>query len=222
MKTILKFNSKNSFVLPMEFRDDDVRFSDSFAEYFIERYSKPNNMVFDPFAGFGTTLYAAEKLGRKAYGIEYLSERAEYIKQNIENNAVILHENSLNLEEINLPEIDFILTSPPYMSKSNHPQYPFARYKITGQGYNDYLNDIANIFCHLKSKMKSDAFAVIEVSNLIIDGEFTPLAWDVAKSIADVLTLEHEFVIEWQGDSSPTYGFGYDHSYALVFRNNCL
>ena len=34
-----------------------------------------------------------------------------------------------------LPEIGFILTSPPYMQKTSHPAYPFTGYKITGQGY---------------------------------------------------------------------------------------
>ncbi len=39
--------------------------------------------------------------------------------------------------ELKLPQkyqddIDFQITSPPYMSKNNHPQYPFAGYKIKG------------------------------------------------------------------------------------------
>jgi DNA modification methylase len=56
MNTVLRFNTLNALALPIEFQNDDVRFSDAFAEYFIKHFSRPSDMVFDPFAGFGTTL----------------------------------------------------------------------------------------------------------------------------------------------------------------------
>ena len=219
MNTILKFNTQNSLDLPPQFQSDDVRFSGSFAEYFISQFSKPGDVVFDPFAGYGTTLYAAEKLGRRPLGVEFVPERAEYIKANLKNPDGIVCGSSLKLDKINLPEIDFSLTSPPYMQKVNHPEYPFAGYLVTGQNYNDYLRDIADVYRQIKKKLKVNAYAVIEVSNLMIDEVFTPLAWDIAKSVSEVLTFKREIVIEWQSDNSPTYGFGYDHSYALIFQH---
>lgn len=219
MKTILSFDTGNALSLPSQFHNDDVRFSDSFAEYFVDHFSKPNDMVFDPFAGFGTTMYAAERLGRRAIGVEFLPERTEYIKANLKNPNGIVCGNSLQLDKIDLPEIDFILTSPPYMQKTNHPQYPFAGYQITGQTYEDYLHDIAKIFNQIKKRLKPGACVVVEASNLIIDDEFTPLAWDIANNLSNVLTLKQEIVLEWQSDTSPAYGFGYDHSYALVFQS---
>jgi hypothetical protein len=90
---------------------------------------------------------------------------------------------------------------------------------------------------------------VIEAGNLLIDGSFTPLAWDIARNVSKVLQFKHEIIIEWldgacqneawqndasqndvsqddaspddapQGDKSPAYGYGYDHSYAFVFQN---
>jgi hypothetical protein len=60
----------------------------------------------------------------------------------------------------------------------------------------------------------------IEISNIIKEGILTTLAWDVAKSVGEILTLEKEIIIEWESDKkSEKYGYGYDHSYCLVFRN---
>lgn len=36
----------------------------------IETFSKPGDIVLDPFAGSGTTLVAAQRLGRRSVGIE--------------------------------------------------------------------------------------------------------------------------------------------------------
>jgi DNA modification methylase len=203
----------------VEFQHDDVRFSDSFAEYFIERLSQPGDLVFDPFAGFGTTLLAAEKLKRRALGIEFLPERVAYIKSIVKNPNGIVCGSALKLDELNVPDIDFILTSPPYMQKTNHPEYPFAGYQITGQGYADYLRDISSVFAYLRKNLKSGAYVVIEVSNLLINDAFTPLAWDIVQSVGAALSFKQELIIHWQCNSSPAYGFGYDHSYALVFQN---
>lgn len=40
------------------------------AEWYIERYTEPDDLVLDPMAGTGTTLLAALWLGRRALGVE--------------------------------------------------------------------------------------------------------------------------------------------------------
>ena len=46
----------------------DVRFSPDLVAAFMEAYTAPGDLVFDPFAGFGTTLLAAEQMRRRALG----------------------------------------------------------------------------------------------------------------------------------------------------------
>lgn len=226
----------NELTLPDALAGDDVRFADDLAAYFIQRFTKSGDLVFDPFAGFGTTLFMAEKLGRIGCGIELLPERAAYIRSIIHGKSRIFCASALDIERLALPEIDFSITSPPYMSQNDHEEYPFAAYQKTGADYQQYLLDIQEVFRQLQARLKPEAYAVIEISNIVHNGMLTTLAWDVAAKVGEVMTLVKEIVINWHsgdptvlnGDPdsshmcrkvSGSYGFGYDHSYCLIFRN---
>jgi len=47
-------------------------FSSGLVKYFLTEYSSQPGRVLDPFAGVGTTLFAAQELGWKSYGVELL------------------------------------------------------------------------------------------------------------------------------------------------------
>src|SRR5262249_30585933 len=74
--------SESWFVAPMELEDlpPGVRYPhlavpELVIERYIRRYSQPGDTVLDPFAGFGSTLAVAQRLGRRACGIELDPER---------------------------------------------------------------------------------------------------------------------------------------------------
>ncbi|MCK9592984.1 MAG: DEAD/DEAH box helicase [Methanoregula sp.] len=48
----------------------------------IELWTNPGDLIFDPFAGIGSTIYQAVKMGRKGYGIEL---KKAYYDQAVEN-----------------------------------------------------------------------------------------------------------------------------------------
>jgi len=50
----------------------------------ILRYTKKNEIVFDPFLGSGTTAYEAESLNRNFIGIEIQKKLVDYVRKNIE------------------------------------------------------------------------------------------------------------------------------------------
>jgi len=211
MRTCIQLENKNRFELPVEFQDDDVRFSESLVEFFLNEFTQEKDIVFDPFAGFGTTLIVAEQMGRDPYGIEYDKKRVRYIKSILNQSDKIIEGDSRKLSEYDLPEIDFSLTSPPYMTAFGKAD-PFTAYSIVGDGYQGYLKDIQSIYKQLALRLAKDAKVVIEVANIKKEGFVTTLAWDIAKSVSKVLHFDGEIVINWD-----SYGAGYDHSYCLIF-----
>ena len=220
MRTVISLSKTQKSDLPKEFRDDDVRFSETLVEFFLKKYTKKGDTILDIFAGFGTSLFVAEKMDRIPYGIEYDKARYEYIKGNLKQKENIINGDALKLLEYNLPQFDFFLTSPPYMTKESKDN-PFTAYSTPGD-YNQYLTDYGKIFNKVKRKMKQGTRVVLEIANIKYKEEVTTLAWDVAKEISKVLKFEGEVIIKWEGEeklTKGTYGYGYDHSYCLIFRN---
>lgn len=219
METVITLENRQNWELPKEFSQDDVRYPSALVERFLTEFTQPGDVVLDPFAGYGTTLFAAEKMGRKGYGVELLPQRVEFIRKRIPDPARIFQASALDLASCPLPRVDFSITSPPYMTKNDHPEYPFAGYQITGQGYEDYLRDIQHIYQQLAQLLRPGGRAAIEVCNIQKEGVLTTLAWDIARSVGEVLPLEKEYVIFWKKPGAREgYGFGYDHSYCLLFR----
>ncbi len=199
--------------LPPEFQNDDVRYPETLVERLLERYTQPGNVVLDPFAGFGTTLVVAEELGRSAYGVEYDEGRARFIRSRVQHPERLIHGDSRRLAELALPPVDFSLTSPPFMHRDD-PEDPFTAYSQPGQGYASYLATIRSIYAQVRALLRPGGRAVLEVANLRDGRGVTTLAWDIAAAVGRELTFEGEIVVLWDRDP----GFGYDHSYCLVFR----
>ena len=59
-------------------------FPEELPEWFIKLYTKEGDMVLDPFAGSGTTLFVAERMGRNAIGIEIIEEYYKMVKDRLE------------------------------------------------------------------------------------------------------------------------------------------
>jgi site-specific DNA-methyltransferase (adenine-specific) len=58
-------------------------FPESLPTWFIRLFTKPGDLVLDPFAGSGTTLVAATKLGRPSIGIDTSTEYCEVARQRL-------------------------------------------------------------------------------------------------------------------------------------------
>ena len=217
METFITLDNKKSSI-PKEFQDNDNRFPESMVEYLLKKYSKKGDKVMDVFAGLGTSLIVSEKLGRIPFGIEFDKKRFDFIKKKIKHKENIIHGDALKLDEYSFPKFDLCIASPPYMS-ATCKENPFRNSKGT---YNDYIKDIKSIYQKLKKNMKKDSYIIIEVSNLK-GQETTTLAWDIGKELSKTFYFEGEIIIGWKNKGTckgnGTYGYGYDHSYCLIFKN---
>jgi DNA modification methylase len=189
-----------------------VRYTPELVRAFLAEYTHPGDLVFDPFAGFGTTLFVAEEMGRRASGIEYDVQRCEYIRSRLRFPDTLVQGDARRLAACRLPPIDFTITSPPYMN-ADDIEDPLSACQVPGQGYQAYLTDLQEIYRQIGALMTETAMAVVEVANLKKPGRVTTLAWDVAQAISQVLSFTGEVVVDWV----PTYAYGYDHSYCLLF-----
>jgi len=210
-QTWLHMTKGNRTVLPPRFRRENVRASENMLEFFVNEFTEKGQLVFDPFAGFGTTLLVAEEMGRVGYSIEYSKQKTDYAHGLLAHPEHLIYGDSRNLLDYDLPLFDLCLTSPPYTNEKD-AENPFVDYRQKGFDYPSYLQEIGKIFSQVAQKLNLSGHVVIEASNLKKKGHVTTLAWDIAREVSKFLRFDGETIICWD-----KYGYGYNHSYCLVF-----
>jgi hypothetical protein len=189
---------------------DDLCFAPDMVEAFITAYTVPGALVMDPFAGFGTTLIVAERLGRVPIGFEILADRVAFTRSHLKDPTVLQLGDVRRVDWGSLPKADLCISSPPYMTRDDHAQNPLSGYQTLDADYGQYLRDLQAIYAGIGSQAcRPDARIVVNVANL----GSTRLAWDIGTALADVLEFEREIVLDWD---EPQDWFTQD--YCLVFR----
>ena len=234
-----------------------AKFPETMAQEFIEFFTKRGESVLDPMAGTGSTLVAALRCGRNSYGIELNPGYAQIAKEVVAQEKASLADpqiaNSLVAEvirgdaqmagEYGIPQIDYVLTSPPYWdmlhAKGAENQKKRRESDELDVTYSDDPNDLGNlhdyeiflerlvlIYTGLKPLLRQKAYLTIIVKNIKKGGKIYPLAWDLARELGKVYTLKDEKI--WMQDNQPLAPFGMGsawvsntfHHYCLQFRND--
>ncbi|QAY69243.1 DNA methyltransferase [Xylanimonas protaetiae] len=126
----------------------------------IRMFTKPGQLVLDPFAGVGSTLKAAALDGRRGVGFELYPSFAQLAELRLQtevpsdlldaNPQVVMRGDSRKLAARLDPEtVDLIVTSPPYWSilnkKSDHKQQQTREAHGLVTTYGDDERDLGNI-----------------------------------------------------------------------------
>jgi len=262
-KNWLKFQKSWFIHNPPRRRKDVLRhpakFPETLAQEFIEFFTKGGQVILDPMAGTGSALVAALRSGRNSYGIELNADYAEIAQsviaeereksdsQTQELTAHVINGNAAEIEKLvnihDIPEIDYVVTSPPYWDMLHRRGSATQRKRRESDkmdvfysddpadlgnisSYDQFLERLVEIYARLKPFLRDRAYVTIIVKNVKKGGVIYPLAWDLARRLGSVYTLKDEKI--WCQDDIrlAPYGMGNAwvsntfHHYCLQFRND--
>lgn len=223
MQTVWHLSYGHDTALPAA-TDSEVRMPPVLAERLVETFSDPGGAILDPFTGFGTTFRVASNRDRTPYGIEFERERVAYVEEHIDHDGTLIHGDSRDLASYDLPAIDCVVTSPPFMVAGMETN-PLRNYAGESD-YASYLDAMADVFGQVRALLSPGGSVVLNVVNMKHEGDVTTLAWDLTEAIGRELHFDGEIVVDWQAREGTTdavderrgrFGYGFDHSYVLVF-----
>jgi len=254
----LKFQ-KSWFIHDPPRRKKDVlrhpgKFPETLAQGFVSFFTKSGERVLDPMVGTGSTVVACLRAGRHSIGVELNPEYASLARAVVAQErqslgaaaahlqAEIVTADASDLPGLELPVIDYVLTSPPYWDmlhargaetqrrRRAEPQLDVT-YSVDPADlgniadYPEFLNRLVSIYAGLQTHLRPGAYLTIIVKNVKKGGRIYPLAWDLAHALGQVYTLKDERI--WCQDDIrlAPYGLGNawvsntHHHYCLQFRH---
>lgn len=211
LRTFFDDPDSRSWELPARFRDDDVRLSEDVLARYISRFTDPGDLVIDPFAGYGTTLLVAERMGRVGLGYEILDDRATYANSLLSLSEV--RAGDIRQAEVSEMGAKLVISSPPYMNRTD-VEDPLQGYTVPVASYEQYVAELASIYVALGKALTADGRLVVQLQNLRNSQGATPLVFDLAAAIGDGLEFMGEEITIWGKDC-----YGYSHGYCLIYAS---
>ena len=209
-------------------------------ERLVGMFTKKGMTVLDPFVGSGTTIVAANNLGRRCIGIDlnpsYKKIFLERMKESslLDGSEYIVGDSTDVLGRIG--EVDYVVTSPPYHnilrndSKGTRNKNGKA-YRMSARDgvafYSDDMNDLGNFdeysdFLHALKEIMTKAYDCLRCRRYasVIISDFTINKKEVCVQ-ADIVRLMQEIGFEFSGTTvllqnvKPLYPFGYPYAYKI-------
>lgn len=209
----------------------------------ILRYTKRNDIVFDPFVGSGTTAYEAESLGRHFIGVDIQPELVEYIKSKVDNKnyfAKLMTGDSTNqktffdiaeiLNERKRKNIQLAILHPPYADIIKFSNYD--KDLSNAKSLNDFLKAFSLVVNNTLSILEKNRYLAIVIGDKYTQGKWIPLGFYCLNEAQKLgLTLKSIIIKNIEGNrakqnkeaiwkyralSSDYYIF--KHEYILLFK----
>lgn len=232
---------KSAYSHPAPFMVKDI-------EKLISLFTKKNMIVLDPFVGSGTTIIAANNIGRSCIGIDLNPEYRElYLNRSkgfciLQSSQYIVGDSNIVLDNLD-EDVDYIVTSPPYhnilRNKSkgtrNNSGKNFRMSAREGvEYYSENPNDLGNfdeyanflhafkeIMAKAYQKLKNKKYATIIISDFTIEKKEVCVQADIVKLMQEIGFIFVGTTVLMQ-TVKPLYPFGYPYAYKINHHHQNL
>ena len=212
-----------------------AQFPTQLVERLIESFLPDGpHVVLDPFCGSGSTLVAAQRMGKHGLGCELSTDYVALAQRRLTDAecpgpAAELHAvSAFDLGSIVPSEsVDLCITSPPYwniLNRKRTADYKSVRHYGNHAGdlgtiaeYDDYLAALTGVFQQILTALKPGAHACLVVMDLRVRNRFYPLHSDLASRLQQI-GYEFDDLIIWNRQAE--YNFLRPLGYPAVFRIN--
>jgi DNA modification methylase len=184
--------------------------------------------ILDPFLGSGSTLVAAQNLGRIGIGFEVYPDFLRLARQRAGPHARIYQADARELaRHLDAESVDFCVTSPPYwniLTQKRTADYKAIRHYGDGRhdlgriaDYGLFLDELVRVFAGVYQVLRPGKYCVVNVMDLRKASRFFPLHADLAARLGQIGFLFDDLLI-W--DRRQEYNNLRPLGYPSVFRVN--
>ncbi|HOB77199.1 MAG: DNA methyltransferase [Bacteroidales bacterium] len=155
---------------------------------FLQRYTKKNEWVLDPFLGSGTTLIECKRLGRNGVGVELLPEVVELAEHNIslETNIYNVKTEILNadstklnfkdeLKKLNISSVQFLIMHPPYWDIIKFSENPNDL--SNANTIDSFLDLLGKVVDNTYDILDNERYMALVIGDKYSKGEWIPLGF---------------------------------------------
>lgn len=215
-------------------------FPAALAARLIESFTNERDrIVFDPFAGIGSTVIAAKQSGKIGIGTELSDKFAAIAQRRVEQGTLLDDESRVGkgvvhqadavnlLQHVEKESVDFVVTSPPYwdiLNKRRSADYKEIRHYGNYENdlgaiasYEEFLKKLKKIFEQVCEAMRPGAYCCVVVMDIRKKDKFYPFHSDVARFMQEIGFI-YDDVIIW--DRRHEYNNMRPLGYPAVFRVN--
>lgn len=218
-------------------------FPPSMIQDFIKFFTKPKDLVLDPFVGTGSTLVACDETGRRGVGIELYPKYVKTARSRTEF-PILQGDAREQLKTLNSQSFSLCITSPPYWrilkKKKDYNQIARKEKGLDLQyGENpsdlglidekeEFLKELSKIFVQIHDLLQPGGHLIVFIQNIRDKGEMVPLAFELPSYISKWYTFLGERIWLQNQKVLRPYGYPYSfvsnvhHHFALIFKKRSL
>jgi len=210
-------------------------FNSALAEFVIKYWSKPEDVVLDPFHGWGTRALVAINLNRNYIGYDISPKTNKWVKDFFESQKtlgenkrkpILYNKDGIVIEDIKEESMDLIFTCPPYF---NIEKYESCEGQLTDIfNYFKFLNKLNDGIKRYFEVLKDGKFCVFVVGDWRINGELRLFSRDIINIFITNKFLLHDFIIHKLNSVAIVGCANFEannfvcksHEYVLVFKKD--